>query len=64
MSTFVSHLSPDSFHLKVVRNRYGNSGVCHISDQETWVAVAEGRVSHGPRKGENNQVFLVKIITN
>jgi hypothetical protein len=39
----------------------GNSGVCRISDTETWVRVADGRVCYGPRKGETNNVFRVKI---
>jgi hypothetical protein len=39
----------------------GNSGVCRISDREAWVTVAEGRVSYGARKGENNKVILVRI---
>lgn len=39
----------------------GNSGVCHISDHEAWITVAEGRVGYGQRKGENNRVFLVKV---
>ncbi len=67
---FIAQVDPDA--LRVVRSSelilvpennatLGNSGVCQISDQETWVTVAEGRVSQGPRKGENNQVFLVKI---
>ena len=41
----------------------GNSGVCMISGQEAWITVAEGRVSYGKRKGENNQVFLAKVTT-
>ncbi len=41
----------------------GNSGVCRISDRESWITVAEGRVSHGQRKGENNRVILAKIRT-
>lgn len=40
----------------------GNSGVCRISDNETWITVAEGRVGHGKRKGENNKVILAKIL--
>ena len=67
---FIARVDPDA--LRVVRSSeqilvpeksatLGNSGICHISDQETWVTVAEGRVSYGPRKGENNQVFLVKV---
>jgi hypothetical protein len=41
----------------------GNSGVCRISDDESWVTVAEGRVSFGARKGENNRVILARIAT-
>ncbi|MCA9064841.1 MAG: exo-alpha-sialidase [Planctomycetaceae bacterium] len=40
----------------------GNSGVCHISDHETWITVAEGNVSNGPRKGDHNKVFLVRVL--
>jgi len=39
----------------------GNFGVCRISDSESWVTVAEGRVSLGPRKSDNNKVILTKI---
>ncbi len=39
----------------------GNSGVCRINDKESWITVAEGRVSHGPRKGENNRVILARV---
>lgn len=39
----------------------GNSGVCWINDDETWVTVAEGRVTLGPRKGERNKVFVARI---
>lgn len=39
----------------------GNSGVCRINGNETWITVAEGRVSHGKRQGENNKVLLAKI---
>lgn len=39
----------------------GNSGVCRINDHESWVTVAEGRVSHGARRGENNRVILARI---
>ena len=40
----------------------GNSGVCRISDNESWITVAEGRVSHGKRKGQNNRVILAKLM--
>ncbi|PHQ37298.1 sialidase [Rhodopirellula bahusiensis] len=39
----------------------GNSGICQINDNEIWITVAEGRVAHGQRKGENNQVILAKL---
>lgn len=39
----------------------GNSGVCRISNDETWVTVAEGRVGYGQRKGDNNRVILAKL---
>lgn len=39
----------------------GNSGVCRLDDNETWITVAEGRVTHGPRKGENNRVILARV---
>lgn len=39
----------------------GNSGVCRISDNESWITVAEGRVSYGQRKGDNNRVILAKL---
>jgi len=42
----------------------GNSGVCRISENETWVTVAEGRVSHGARQGETNRVILAKITSS
>jgi hypothetical protein len=41
----------------------GNSGVCPISGTESWVTVAEGGVSSGKRKGQNNKVILAKITT-
>lgn len=40
----------------------GNSGVCIINANEAWITVAEGRVSHGQRKGENNKVVLAKVV--
>lgn len=41
----------------------GNSGVCRISENESWVTVAEGRVTNGAREGEVNRVFVAKITT-
>ncbi|WP_231744249.1 exo-alpha-sialidase [Stieleria neptunia] len=39
----------------------GNSGICRISDSESWITVAEGRVTQSKRKGENNRVILAKL---
>jgi hypothetical protein len=39
----------------------GNSGVCRISDHESWVTCGEGLMRLGKRKGEHNKVFHVKI---
>lgn len=39
----------------------GNSGVCRIDDNESWITVAEGRVSYGKRNGETNRVILAKL---
>ena len=39
----------------------GNSGVCWISDRESWVTCAE-RLEGGKRHLENNRVLLVKIV--
>ena len=40
----------------------GNSGICQISENESWVTCGEGRVSLGRRKGENNQVLISRIV--
>lgn len=39
----------------------GNSGVCRISDVESWITCGEGLMRLGKRKGERNKVFHVKI---
>jgi hypothetical protein len=39
----------------------GNSGVCQINEHETWITVAEGRLSQTSREGENNRVILAKM---
>lgn len=40
----------------------GNSGICRVSDTESWVTCGEGRVSHGTRKGENNKALFARIV--
>lgn len=67
---FIAQVDPDKLHvirateqIVVPENHatLGNSGVCRISDHESWITVAEGGVSSGRRKGENNKVILAKI---
>jgi hypothetical protein len=67
---FIAEADPEQLHviksteqILVPENHatLGNSGVCRISDNEAWVTVAEGRVSHSERKGENNKVILARI---
>lgn len=41
----------------------GNSGVCRISHNESWITCGEGLLRLGKRKGENNKVLVVKITT-
>ena len=40
----------------------GNSGVCRISDRESWITCGEGLLRLGKRKGERNQVLMVRIL--
>ncbi len=67
---FIAEVDPEELHVIRATEQVlvpednatlGNSGVCQISDKEAWVTVAEGRVSNGPRKGDNNKVILAKI---
>jgi hypothetical protein len=39
----------------------GNSGICRISDQESWVTCGEGLLRLGKRKGQRNKVLFMKI---
>lgn len=39
----------------------GNSGICRISDNESWVTCGEVQVSEGKRKGQNNRVLFARI---
>ena len=42
----------------------GNSGVCRISNTESWVTCGEGLLRLGKRKGENNKVLFVRVTTD
>ena len=42
----------------------GNSGICRVSDQESWVTCGEVRVSYGKRKGEVNRVLFSRMIAD
>ncbi|MDG2122625.1 MAG: PQQ-binding-like beta-propeller repeat protein, partial [Verrucomicrobiales bacterium] len=67
---FIAQVDPDS--LQVIRTTerillpengatLGNSGICRVSDNESWVTCGEGLMRLGKRKGERNQVLFVKI---
>ncbi|MGI9469683.1 MAG: sialidase family protein [Rubripirellula sp.] len=69
---FIGQVNPES--LRVIRATekvlipeneatLGNSGVCRISDTESWITCGEGLLRLGKRKGENNNVLVVKITT-
>ena len=42
----------------------GNSGICRISDDESWVTCGEGLIWLGKRKDQLNKVLFVKITAN
>lgn len=67
---FIGQVNPNS--LRVMRDTervlireneatLGNSGICRISDTESWITCGEGLLRLGKRKGENNKVLVVKI---
>jgi len=39
----------------------GNSGICHISDHESWITCGEGLLRLGKRKNEINKVHVVRV---
>tara|TARA_B100000287_G_C19972434_1_gene519104 strand:+ start:234 stop:437 length:204 start_codon:yes stop_codon:yes gene_type:complete len=39
----------------------GNSGVCRVSANESWITCGEGLLRLGKRKGELNKVFHIRI---
>ena len=40
----------------------GNSGICRVSDQESWVTCGEGLLRMGKRRGQRNKVIFVRIL--
>ena len=67
---FIAQVDPE--RLEVIRSTerillpengatLGNSGICRVSDDESWVTCGEGLLRLGKRKGELNQVLFVKI---
>lgn len=67
---FIARVDPEKLHvvrateqILIPENhaQLGNSGVCKISDAESWVTVAETGISRGKRAGENNKVLLAKV---
>ncbi len=41
----------------------GNSGICYISDHESWITCGEGLLRLGKRKNEVNKVHVVRVRT-
>ena len=67
---FIGQVNPDT--LQVIRSTeriliaenqatLGNSGICRISHDESWVTCGEGLLRLGKRKGQLNKVLFVKI---
>jgi hypothetical protein len=67
---FIGQVNPET--LQVVRSTervvipenhatLGNSGVCRVSDTETWITCGEGLLRLGKRKEQMNKVLFVKI---
>lgn len=67
---FIAQVNPQS--LRVIRATerilisenhatLGNSGICRISDNESWVTCGEGLLRLGKRKAETNKILIVKI---
>ncbi|MFP6618449.1 MAG: sialidase family protein, partial [Pirellulaceae bacterium] len=69
---FIAQVNPDTLQVIRATERIliaenqatlGNSGICRISNTESWVTCGEGLLRLGKRKGELNQVLFVKITT-
>lgn len=67
---FIGQVNPET--LQVIRSTervlipethatLGNSGVCRISDTESWITCGEGLLRLGKRKEQTNKVLFVKI---
>lgn len=67
---FIGQVNPET--LQVVRSTecvvipedhatLGNSGVCRVSDTETWITCGEGLLRLGKRKEQTNKVLFVKM---
>jgi hypothetical protein len=70
---FIGQVNPET--LQVIRSTerilipenhatLGNSGVCRISNTESWVTCGEGLLRLGKRKEQTNNVLFVKITPN
>ncbi len=68
---FIAQVHPGS--LRVIRKTervlipenqatLGNSGICRVSDKESWVTCGEGLLRLGKRKGQRNKVLFVRIL--
>ena len=70
---FIGQVNPET--LRVVRSTerilipenhatLGNSGVCSVSPDESWITCGEGLLRLGQRKGQFNQVLFVRITSD
>jgi hypothetical protein len=67
---FIGQVDPDTLQVIRATERIlipedhatlGNSGVCRVRDDATWITCGEGLLRLGKRKEQTNKVLFVKI---
>lgn len=67
---FIGQVDPDKLHVIRSTERVllaenhatlGNSGICRVNENESWVTCGEGLLRLGKRKGQKNKILVVKI---
>ena len=69
---FIGQVNPET--LQIIRSTerilipenhatLGNSGICRVSDTETWITCGEGLLRLGKRKEQTNKVLFVRIMS-
>ena len=67
---FIGQVNPDTLQIIRATERIlipedyatlGNSGVCRVSADETWITCGEGLLRLGKRKEQTNKVLFVKV---